>query len=299
MSSKSDAFAGWCGRVEAPVETRRHPRFVVPGGTIWLGLVLLCGGCVSPSHRAHPLANPAEVAVHLSTAVAPDPTGPAPAVELAVQSVVILQAAGPLGCRSYWDEYVIAITDHGTAPVTVETAELVDGDGKSVAPGDNPWTLANRKKAWFEQTDRRGVTSAGRIGVGAVAVGTVGPPLMSVGLYAPCLLTWETYGIAAAVIAPLYAIKAVEFNHRGRKLVEADFNRHRLPLPASVVPGQVLQGSWYFPVTPAPQRLVVRYRKADDTGEVRLALPPLATLRVKPHAKRPPDAPSTPPVASP
>jgi hypothetical protein len=46
------------------------------------------------------------------------------------------------------------------------------------------------------------------------------------------------------VIAPFYAAKAVEFNVKGRKQVEADFNRCRLALPVPVAPGQVLQGSW-------------------------------------------------------
>jgi hypothetical protein len=263
-------------------------------GALWLALVLLCGGCASPRHRANPPANLAEVAVHLSTAA--DPTCPAPAIELTLQTVVILQEAGPLGRRSYWDEYVIMITGRGTVPVTVEAAELIDGEGKSVVPGDNPWTLANRRKAWFEQTDRHGVTRAGQIGVGAVAVDALGPPLVSVGLYAPCLLTWGTYGAAAAVIAPFYAAKAVKFNVKSRKQVEADFNRRRLALPVPVAPGQVLQGSWYFPVTPAPRQLVVRYRAAGDAGKVTLALPSLANLHVKPHAKQPPTAARADPI---
>jgi hypothetical protein len=228
-----------------------------------------------------------------------DPTCAAPAIELTLQTVVILQEAGPWGRRSYWDEYVVTITGHGIVPVTVEAAELIDGEGKSVVPGDNPWTLANRRKAWFEKTDSRGMISAGRIGIGAVAAGALGPPLMAAGLYAPCLLTWGTYGAAAAVVAPFYAAKAVEFNVRGRQQVEADFNRRRLALPVPVTPGQMLQGSWYFPVTPAPRQLVARYRAAGDAGKVTLALPLLAKLHVKPPAKSPPDAPSISPVTSP
>ena len=285
--------------VKALGEARRRPRVTVPIGTVCFSLVLLCCGCASPSQRTGPPANPAEVAVHLSAAATPNPTGAAPALELTLQTVVILQEAGPMGRNSYWDEYVTTITVHGTVPVTVEAAELIDGQGKSVVPGDNPWGLANRRKPWFEQTDSHGVTSAGRIGFGAVAVGAVGPPLVAVGLYAPCLLTWGSYGVAAAVLAPLYAVKAAEFNAKGRKQVEADFNQRRLALPVPVAPGQVLQGSWYFPVTPAPRQLVVRYRSAGGAGEVTLALPPLAKLHVKPHAKSPPDAPSISTVASP
>jgi hypothetical protein len=282
------------------VDYSRGPSSVwVPAGALWLALVLLCCGCASPSQRTGPPANPAEVAVHLSTTATPDPTGATPSLELTLQTVVILQEAGLMGRRSYWDEYVTTVAAHGTVPVTVEAAELIDGEGKSVVPGDNPWALANRHKPWFEQTDSHGVISAGRIGFGAVAVGAVGAPLVAVGLYAPCLLTWGTYGVAAAVLAPLYAVKAAEFNAKGRKQVEADFNRRRLALPVSVAPGQVLQGSWYFPVTPAPRQLVVRYRSAGGAGEVTLALPPLAKLHIKPGAKSPPDAPSVSPGASP
>jgi hypothetical protein len=295
-----DGVRSALARLSPNLDHSRVPSSVwVPGGALWLALVLLCCGCASPHQRTGPPANPAEVAVHLSTATTPNPTCAAPLIELTLQTVVILQAAGPFGRRSYWDEYVITITGRGTVPVTVEAAELIDGEGKSVFPGDNPWSLANRHKPWFEQTDSQGVISAGRIGFGAVTVGAVGPPLVAVGLYAPCLLTWGTYGVAAAVFAPIYAIKAAEFNAKGRKQVEADFSRRRLALPVPVAPGQVLQGSWYFPVTPAPRQLVVHYRAAGNAGDVTLALPPLAKLHVKPDAKSPPDAPSTRPAAPP
>jgi hypothetical protein len=104
--------------------------------------------------------------------------------------------------------------------------------------------------------------------------------------------------MVAAVVAPLYAAKAVEFNVKGRKQVEADFNRRRLPLPAPVAPGEVLQGSWYFPVTPSPRQLVVRYQAAGDIGRVMLALPTLSNLHVRPHAKRTPAAAPADPIIS-
>ena len=261
---------------------RRASRNAAARGQAWivlalLALVVLQAGCASTSaqwHYSPPKAPAAEVAVDLSTAPL-QPGAPPPPLVAMLHKVVILQRAGPLGINSYWDEYVLSVANHGEQPMTVESTVLSDQHGQPVNPGDNPWTLANAHKSWFEQTDSHGVTSAGKIGVGSVAAGALAPAVG--GLY----LTPAGYAVCAAIVAPTYAVCAIRFNTIGRKRVEAEFNQHRLVLPRTIPPGRVAEGSLFFPVTPGPQQLALRCRVADRTTDLTLPLTPLAQLHLK------------------
>ena len=48
------------------------------------------------------------------------------------------------------------------------------------------------------------------------------------------------------------------------------------------MPGEALQRSAFFPVTPAPQRLVLRYAVGAEPRELALDLPALAGLHIAP-----------------
>jgi hypothetical protein len=151
-------------------------------------------------------------------------------------------------------------------------------------PGDNPWILANAHKGWFEQTDSRGLTSPGRIGVGSVAAGALAPAI-SGGVFCPALWTPTGYAVCAAIFAPIYAASAITFNTSGRKRVENEFLQHRLSLPLTLAPGQVVAGSLFFPVTPGPGTLAFHCRVAGQTTDQPLLLTPLANLHVNPPKK--------------
>jgi len=111
--------ASWSKRSErrGAVRVSRSDR------TVCFSLVLLCCGCASPRQRTSPPANPAEVAVHLSAAATPNPTGAAPRSSLTLQTVVILQERARWGATPTWTNTSPHITVHGTVPVTVEAAD--------------------------------------------------------------------------------------------------------------------------------------------------------------------------------
>jgi hypothetical protein len=248
-------------------------------------LVLFHAGCASTQrHYQPPKAPPTEIAVDLSTAATQKPCDlPAPVVAT-LHKVVILQQTGPLGLNSYWDEYVLSIANVGEHPVTIESTDLTDLHGKSVMPGDNPWILANTHKGWFEQTDSRGVTSPGRIGVGSIAAGALAPAA-SGGVFCPALWTPTGYAVCVAIFAPIYAASAITFNTSGRQRMENEFRQHRLLLPRTLAPGQVVAGSLFFPVTPGPGTLAFHCRVAGQTTDLALPLTPLANLHVTPKKR--------------
>ena len=239
-----------------------------------LGLLvfaLLNAGCASTrQHSYQPAPWPSALIVDLSTAADQKPFDPPAPVVATLYKVVITQRAGPFALDSYWDEYVLSIANNGALPVTIDSTTLCDLHGKSILPGDNPWTLANAHKSWFERTDSHGAIGAGRIAAGSVLSVRGG------GLVAPVDML-----IMFCVVPPIYAGNAIAFNVHGRKRIEADFNRRRLVLPLTIAPGQTVDGSLFFPVTPGPQTLAFHCQIADQATDLTLVLTPLANLHVK------------------
>lgn len=226
------------------------------------------------------------VAPALSDGEKQAPTGVAgsPLLVTTLHNIVVQQKAGPWRRRSYWHEYVISLAPRGGIPLVIEAATLINARGEPVAPGDNPWVLANASKSWMERTDARGKTSPGRIAASSVAVGALWP--VGASPFLGCL-SWGAYGVGAAIIAPVYAAKAVAFNAQGRKQIEANFQKHRLVLPLTITSGQVVQGSLFFPVTLGPQRLVLHGRLDTKSVEIAIDLTSLMGLLLTPAAGAP------------
>ena len=247
-----------------------------------LAFALLHAGCASTQQHSHqPAALQTEVIVDLSTAADQKPSDPPAPVVATLHKVVIKQQAGPFAPNSYWDEYVLSIANNGALPVKIDSTTLCDLHGKSVTPGDNPWTLANAHKSWFDRTDSHGAIGAGRIGAGSVVAGALTPAAAGATFFCPALWTPTGYAVGAAVCTPVYAANAIAFNVHGRKRIEADFNRRRLVLPLTIAPGQTVDGSLFFPVTPGPQTLAFHCQIADQATDLTLVLTPLANLHVK------------------
>jgi hypothetical protein len=281
--------------------------------TLSLALMLTSPLAATSKTPAKPL--PASVPVNLTVSLAASPAeGPAPSnvekpapndiegpllLVATLNNIVVQQKAGPWGVSSHWHEYVVSLADRGGIPLVIEAATLINARGEPVAPGDNPWVLANARNSWWERTDARGVTSPGRIAVSSVTVATLWPMATLPYVWS---WNWEAYGVGAAIVAPVYAVNAIAFNVRGRKRIETGFQKRRLVLPLAITPGQVVQGSLFFPVTLGPQRLALRCRAADRVQDLVLPLgslpdlsrpPPLRAASSKTPTARP--APPAPP----
>jgi hypothetical protein len=87
--------------------------------------------------------------------------------------------------------------------------------------------------------------------------------------------------VVPVVLITDLAVVAV-LNHRNKDKVEKEFTRRRHALPLTLAPGATAQGSFFFPLAPGPQRLIVRGRTRSQTVEVVLDLKPLAGLHRQP-----------------
>jgi hypothetical protein len=211
----------------------------------------------------------------------------AAAADLTLQSVIVFKGPGSWKREARWDEYVVKISNHGDQPLRIDSAGLIDLLGQPQFPGSDPWKL---EKLSYTNWDKYGKTGlkllagAGAVTlyVGAVAVSSLG------GLMAPTAAAGG--GVALLNVIPVVALVDITavaiMNNQNKKKVVAEFNRRRLSLLLDVAPGQSATGSFFFPMTPAPRRLVIKGTAGDAPLELTLELKPLAGLHLKPAAEK-------------
>jgi hypothetical protein len=237
---------------------------------------LLGSGCVSTRYKLAPENTPGPVVLNLVAAPGP--------IEAVVHTVIALRGPGTWKRAAYWDEYVITIANRSDKPVTFESATLVDFRGLQVSPGDDPWKLETQSRRYETEVAGK-VGDVLRVGGATVLTGAAaGSVLVFGGMHvatqagAAAVLGGAFTLAAAAVAIPVYTIVG---NVNGRHKVEAEFKRRRLALPAFLVPGQIVQGSVFFRISPGPQRLTLQCREGAEVREVTVDLKPLADLHLK------------------
>lgn len=202
-------------------------------------------------------------------------TAEATGLKLVLASVIVRDGPGSWKQRALWDEYVVGLTNAGAAPLTVESAALVDLLGEPQAPGADPWRLER-----LSETNWR-------------KYGPVGQFVLGVGAYAGVAeLSAVGYGVTGGVLSGVFFIMPAVLladivtvgvlNHRNKAKVQREFDRRRLALPLTLAPGQSLDGSLFFPVVPAPQRLILKGKAGESPVELVLELKALAGLHLKP-----------------
>jgi hypothetical protein len=244
-------------------------------------------GCVTRGYKLAPKNTPAPTLLNLSAAQPP--------AEVTLHTVIIYQGPGSWKCEAYWDEYVLSIANRGETPLTIESAELRSGQGEPVAPGDDPWELEKLSKKWWQSNAARQGGTYLALGAGATIGGSVALfSNMSVlwgGTVSGGAATAGAIGATAFVALPIVAVGTVVANVRGKHKVEAEFARRCLVLPLPVAPGQTVQGSLFFRITPGPQRLVLRCLSGEETRDLLFDLSPLADLHFQPPpAVAPPES---------
>lgn len=201
---------------------------------------------------------------------------------LSVDHVIVFKGPGSWKKEARWDEYVVTLRNPGGVPLTIESAELIDPLGTPQVPGTDPWALEKLSYTNWEKYGKTGL----KLLAGAGAVALYG------GLATAAMLGTAMGGTAGAGtvavlnVVPVIAIVDITavavMNHNNKKAVLAEFEKRRLPLPLTVESGQQRTGSFFFPMTPAPRELVVRGTRDGEQFELRLPLPELAKLHVKP-----------------
>jgi hypothetical protein len=205
-----------------------------------------------------------------------------PTAELVVESVIVCKGPGSWKQDARWDEYVVRVTNRTEKLLRIEAALLVDFQGKAQETGWDPWQLESRSASNWQAYRAGGARL--RAGAGAGHLQVEGESIAT----ADASLGYA--GISHST--SLHDVMPSEFVHdtktesiapgSGKDKIMREFARRRLFLPVTMPPGETIEGSLFFPMTPGPQRLVLRGRYDDAPVILTLALKPLAALHVMP-----------------
>jgi hypothetical protein len=208
---------------------------------------------------------------------------PAPAVTL--HTVIVFQGPGSWKNEAYWDEYVVSVANRTTSPLVVHRATLTSAMSDPLTPGDDPWKLENAGKKWWQTTSAQSASTYLKLGAGTVAgAGIAIAGAFTGGLFGSMTSAGAAAfgaGTAAVVALPLVAIGTVGMNIHRKNQIGAEFDRRRLKLPLTLAPGQTVEGSLFFRITPAPQRLVLHSAAGDQPHDTAIALTPLSGLHLR------------------
>ncbi len=252
-----------------------NPRFTPVRA--WLALAFCCAlaGCASSDQ--YQLATGEVPAAQRLGYQAVEPTA-----ELVVESVIVCKGPGSWKQDARWDEYIVRVTNRTQKLLRIEAALLVDFQGKAQATGWDPWQLESRSTANWQAYRAGGAHLRAGAGAGHLQVegGDVATADASLG-YA---------GVSHST--SLHDVMPSEFVHdpktgsitpgSGKDKIMREFARRRLFLPVTMPPGETIEGSLFFPMTPGPQRLVLHGRYDDAPVSLTLPLKPLAALHILP-----------------
>jgi hypothetical protein len=261
----------------------KHHIFMFPGWRLLLlGLMLIVTaaastGCATAKYKFAKKDTPSAILLNIPFKQPP--------VEGLLHTVIVYKGSGSWKREAYWDEYIISLVNQGALPLAINTATLVDFQDNHNAAGSNPWRLEKQSKTWWQNIKS---SEAGRLvkigaGMGAAymaAYATFGAVFATgSGSAAVAGAGFVAAGIAFTAL-PVYAVISVFSNISARHKIEAEFTRRRLKLPVNLTPGQVVQGSVFFPISPGPKRFILECQTSDETREVNLDLAPLAGLHL-------------------
>jgi len=186
-----------------------------------------------------------------------------------------------------WDEYVLTVRNDAPSLLVLRSIEL----SSDLLGSSQHAVLPDELKS---QTARNLDTmkAAGRvllIGYAGIATGGVlAMSALGYGLVAPLLPL-------AVIVAGVSAYRSQSQSNADDAVIEHELTRRGFSLPARLAPGSQLHGSAFFPVTPAPRRLLVRYDIDGAAREIAVDLGRFSALHLAPANAQE----ATPPTQSP
>ncbi len=247
--------------------------------TVALLLVATFSGCASSSVRRASANTPPAVSLALSGR-------PSGALQAIVETVIVCDGPGSWKRRAFWDEYVVTVKNSGPTPASILGASLVDAQNQWIASGSNWKDLERQSADWW----RRHAT-ANNLALGAgltVVAGTLGAS--AIGMFAAAIVgSGPVLGIAAgaALVSLGTAHLLTSQAEDAEKFIASEFDRRRLPFQHPVAAGSATCGSFFFRITPSPQRLIVHLDVAGRNQVAVVDLPSLHRLHRKPAATAP------------
>jgi len=172
---------------------------------------------------------------------------------------------------------VLLLANHGSAPLIIESATVVDVLDQERAPGIDPWDLEQRSRENLKQYERNAGKIAAGIGLGVIW-GT--SPVIAMGAaYAGA----GTIALASTVTffaVPVVVVTSLVMRSHAKHEIVEEFARRRMVLPFALQPNESRQGSIFFPISAGPKRLVIAGSVGTERFTTEIDLSPLAGLHL-------------------
>jgi hypothetical protein len=214
--------------------------------------------------------------------------GSAPAgLTVEVHQVIFRNSGGSWVRDANWDEYVLTIRNDSRDTFEIQDINLYSD--KLPTPVESTTSL--------EQLDGRSNSTSRALKDAAIigGVGIVAPAALIVagvgtsGGILSASAAQRAVALAGAIAVPVGLIGATAYvinRHRrdteDKVLIERRLAERGFAVPLQILPGMQVRKSAFFPVTPAPRRLVVTETLDGKVEEVSVDLPGLARLHLKP-----------------
>ena len=252
---------------------RAHPALPLAVAHLLLGASVFLSGCVSTKYKMAP--ENARPPMLLSLAATQPP------LEVALNMVIVYKGPGSWMRAAFWDEYVVTISNQSGQPLTIVSAALTDFAGTSHAPGADPWALEKESKTLEQKYRAAGIAFLRNAGAGVVIVGGVGGGAVAAAGGVMAAGAGAAATAAVGVALPIYFLGVWAVNSDNKAGIVAEFNRRRLALPLTLAPGETRIGSLFFPMTPSPRALTLRWSSGPSGDGLTLPLDFLQGLHVK------------------
>jgi hypothetical protein len=205
---------------------------------------------------------------------------------LEVHQLIFRNTGGSWVRDANWDEYVLTINND--SPQTIEIQGFYLYSDKLPAP-----VQSSMSREQLEARSNGTLRALKDVGIVA-GVGIVAPTALIVGAIGTGGGLLSASGGAAAIAAvgivaipvgliggTVYVIRRHHQNTKDKALIDSRLVERGYNVPLQILPQTQVTRSAFFPITPAPTRLVLDYSTNGEVREISLGLPDLAGLHLK------------------
>ena len=201
-----------------------------------------------------------------------------------IPSVVIINGAGAWATNAFWDEYELVVANRSSQPVSIDAVHLADATGAAVYPSTDWDELARVSGANKRKLLDAGVAVTAGAGIPiAVGVATASPGLWGTTYAATASTTAAALlPVTAAAAAVGYMAKSAKQNEHRTKIA-AEMMRRSTQFSRQIAAGDISRGRFFFPITPCPAAMVLRYSVGDVSRSIQIPLAELSSLHLHPR----------------
>jgi hypothetical protein len=242
-----------------------------------LAVCLVLGGCAVKSRvLKEPLPTP--VTDLKWTAAAPE------GITLELDQVIVRNSGGSWVRDANWDEYVLMVRNDSGMPVEIKRFNLYsDKVLGAEASSTSREQLEARSSATLRGLKDAGIVAGAGVASAGVVVAIVGTGgTMVAGATAAAAVAGVFVLMPVALIgSTVYVVKRHHRDRDDKVLIEHELVERGYSVPVELSPGVPSKKSAFFPITPAPTRLVLEYTAGGESRQLALELPALAGLHLK------------------